>query len=516
MSRRSIWRTPVRDLWRSVWGSEAAPAASPDASASGASPVPVHESRTRLRERTLDTPPGAYWDGYRSLSWRQRDLSPVTHDMMISGVEWLYASSPIARRALEIQRDFVVSQGFKLTPTTTNPAWAERIQAVIDAHWNDPVNAWTERVGQRVIELAMFGEWTMHVSVRKRDGRVRLGMLVPEIVAKIEADPLNAEDLRTIVLKGKLQVGIDPATGKPVEAERLRIIRRVEDPRDDNFDTFEGEVFHLAINRLSTASRGLSDLLPIIDWLDLFHQLTHSEVDRAMMLKAFCWDVTYDNATPGEIEECIERNQAPPSPGSVNVHSAKETWTAISPDLKIADIMEMLRFLLLLCLGSIGIPEHFFVEANTVNKASAGEMSSPVFARIRERQNVVCSYIGRILEFVVEQAWKAGVLADVPRSELGVSVTTIDPDRKQFDTLAAAMSTMADFLGKGVQAGWVTNEEAALAFRDVCDLAGFELPEDLPETVAHPPAQQAPAPQQATAATMEAYLRGKRDVLGRA
>ncbi len=540
----SVWRRPIRqlvaDASRALFASRQpatvstrvyTPAEWRSVEFSHVTPQPQPQQNTifphRLRERTLDTPPGAVWDGYRSLSWKQRDLAPITYDLMVSGVEWLWGSSPIARRAMEIQRDFVISEGVKFKPKTQNPEWAKRIMAVVNKHWADKRNGWAERLGQRVMEIGLFGELSLHARRRKSDGRVRLGVIIPELVAKIEAAPLDAEDLQWIVLKQPVIVGVD-AKGQEVKRDRFRIVHECEDvtsAEDPDGELFgdghtpflDGEVFHIGINRLSTASRGISDLLPIIDWLDLFHQLLHSEVDRAMMLKAFLWDVLVEDPKPGEVQEILDRNKVPPPPGSVNVHSAKEKWQALTPDLKVAEVLELLRFILLLCLGAIGVPEHFFVEANTVNKASAGEMSAPVFARVRERQNVIKSFLQQILAFAVQSAWRAGKLADIPREELAVEVTMIDPDRRAYDTLGAALNQIADFLGKGNVSHWIDDTEAANAYRQMCSLIGVDLESQQEKQAAQGEAAVSPAPTQLDAVRAQAqqYLGQQKAAIGK-
>ena len=100
---------------------------------------------------------------------------------------YLYDSNPFAHRILEMTKDFVVGEGI------TYKAVDDEVQAVLDKFWNDPINGWDLKQGQKVLELGLYGEQYYPTAVNEVDGFVRLGYLDPQGVFEVKTDPNNVE-----------------------------------------------------------------------------------------------------------------------------------------------------------------------------------------------------------------------------------------------------------------------------------------------------------------------------------
>lgn len=458
-----------------------------------AAAVAAAEARAAALAESLDNPSYDEDFGYRQTGWTERDMAPVSHDLMLKMIRWMHVASPEITRAFEIRRDLVCSEGFVFKAESKNPAFAEAIQTALLEHWEDPQNRWKERGGERVLELSEFGEWTMPAFVNPIDGSVTLGYIAPENILRVIANPLDSEDLQFIELKEPVDWEV------PYLDDQGRLRTRVE--RKQRFEIIrysrytrqlEGEVFHLSVNRLNGGTRGLSDARTAMDWADRMHQLSHSECDRWNMIKNFAWDVTIKGADEPAIAKVKKKRGRPPKAGSVIMHNDSETWEAKTPDMKAHDASIMFDFLLQKILGAMGIPRHWYFDAENVNKANAAEMGGPPFAAIRERQNIVCNYLHTIQMFALQRRANArgglrvaveGQIITVPESEWKFSVAAVDPDRRNHELMSKALNHVVDAFGKMVAWKHLSNREAATHIREYLSVFGFQLSEELPEGV---------------------------------
>ena len=450
------------------------------------------ESHASLREEA-DVPGGAASQdfGFRRLSSGTRDLSPVTQDRAQKASHYLWTSNPVAHRALKVIRNLIVAEGWTPQATAKDPQAKARVQKVLDTFWNDPVNNWDTRLPERILELLIFGEQPWRQFTRDLDGRVRLGLILPENIANVHADPDNAEQLTHLELKTPIE--IRHPDGRIEKREFFEIIRRDENPHSPTYGKLVGEIFFWSINRLSGATRGLPMLLPVLDWIDMLEQLLYSETERAQLSKSFVYDVLLKGADENAIKDFIKRNRRPPKAGSIKVHNENEEWKVIAPSLQLKETIEYIRFLLLWIMGGLGIPEHYFSEANTVNKASAEEMSTPVFAEVRTLQKQIKDMFEVVLLYVVQEAVRCGRLAGLDADDLGVQMISRDPERKGYETAGTALDKLGAALANATMAEWISNQEAARCFRNGAGALGVQLDDDNDAALLAPAATGTPS-----------------------
>ena len=365
---------------------------------------------------------------YRRLSASNRDLTPLADSKARELAFYLYDANPLAKRILEIVRDYVVGEGVEVTAQDEEDDRREAIQAVLDRFWQDPLNKMDLKLGDKVLELGLFGEQCYPVAMNPKDGHVRLGYVDPAIIDRFVNEPGNAELARDVVLKG-------PSGG---ETTRLRVIhidessgpshgRMVGVATDDAgnvldlyeespgvFKPYAGACFLFRINKVSTASRGRTDLLSIADWVDALDQILFGEVDRGLLMRSFLWDVTVTGGGPGEIEQKKSELATPPKPGSVRVHNEQEAWQAVTPDLKAQDVQTGADMLLGYAASGAGVPKTWLNGVMDVNRATATELSEPAFKRLTNRQRYVRHMILEMLTFVLDQAEMRSL---IPRRE---------------------------------------------------------------------------------------------------
>jgi hypothetical protein len=184
-----------------------------------------------------------------------------------------------------------------------------------------------------------------------------------------------------------------------------------EDPESETFGRLTGECFYFAINKARSASRGVSDLFAIGDYLDGYDKMLFGLIDRVGFANAFIWDVLLKGATEEQIQDWL-KDQRPPRPGSVRAHNEQVEWKAVSPELRAQDFNEAARTIKNMNLAGAGFPEHWFAEGGNANRATAVEMGEPTLKTLLERQGYVAFMLRQLLEFVLDQAVAAGTLAE--------------------------------------------------------------------------------------------------------
>lgn len=264
-------------------------------------------------------------EGFTKLTGdKDRSLSSLTQERMQELAVFLWKSNPLANRIIELPLVYLLAEG--VTMSVQN----EDAKQWLDEFWNDPINQMDIKLPKKVRELSLFGEQCWPVFKNPTNGAVRLGYLDPGLIKEIVTDPDNTEQPIGVVTK---------ALGKKRKAKKYRIIV----PGDESFfgeeaqklreSYTDGDCFYFNVNALSSSSRGLSDLLPTMDWLDLYDKALFGEVERWDALRAFIWDVTLHGATEETVRKRAAEIEVPDS-GGVRVHNDGETWNAVTPDLR--------------------------------------------------------------------------------------------------------------------------------------------------------------------------------------
>lgn len=336
-------------------------------------------------------------EGWRRLTGDgARDLAPMTHERMQKLAHYLWQTNLVANRLIELPLAYLLAKGV---------SWSvddEDAQAALDRHWKDGLNAWDIKLPKRVRELSMFGEQCWPVFRNQVTGGVRLGYLDPAKIATVVTDPENQEQ----------PIGIVTKKDRKGRARRYRIIVNVPESAFDERtqqirSTFaDGDCFYFRINELSSATRGVSDLLAQMDWLDAYDQFLFGEVDRAAAVRAFVWDVTLSGATPAEVEARAKKITAP-RPNSVRVHNEGETWKAEAPALNAYDASSAARLIRNHILGGATVPEHWYGGAEDVNKSTGSSMTEPTEKMLEMRRTLLGYMLEQVGQFVVRSHWGA-------------------------------------------------------------------------------------------------------------
>jgi len=407
--------------------------------------------------------------GFRRISGvtSGRDLQPPTQDRMQAVAFYLAITNPAAKRIVEITKDFVVGEGVKVK------AEDEDVQAEIDAFWSDPVNSMALSLHEYVRELAIFGELCLMVASNPVNGRTRLGYIDPAYIEEVKYATLEALPgvavtvAETVVLRQQL----GEKTGR-----RLSIIHRDEDPNSETYGEMIGDCFYFAINKARAGTRGISDLFAVADWVDGYDQMLFAMMKHMDLLTRFIWDVRMDGMTEEQLTDYAAKHSTPPKSGTVRFHNEKATWTALSPSIGASDKSEGARMIKNMALGGAGLPEHWFAEGGTTNRATALEQGEPTLKMLTSRQILVKAMIAQIAELVIDRKIGAGVLSQDVNRNVAVEMPDLSP-RDQVKA-ATAMGTAMQGLTLAQTAHAVDRKSIARILAMLAQPLGIELDVD--------------------------------------
>jgi len=396
-------------------------------------------------------------EGWRSLTEdTRRDLTPLTQERMQEIAFHLYEMNPMAHRILEMTKDFVVGEG--ITFTAEDP----EVEKVLTEFWNDPVNAWNLKQGQRVMELGLYGEQFYPVAVNDVDGKVRMGYLDPAAVAKVLADPENVEIIRQVKRKGSLtQV-----------QKTYDVVNLDEDLKSKTYGYLTGEIFFFAINKVANSLRGRSDLFSLADWVDGYDQFLFNRLERSHLMNVFLWDVTLEGMGQTDIDAWLKK-QGIPKPASLRAHNERVKWKAVVPELGAHDASEEAKLFRNMILGGAGYPPHWFAGGEGITRATALEMSTPVMKRLKTRQKYFKYMIELIFLFVIHQAIIHKKLGkDVNK---GFTVALPKLLEKDIYTLALGLKFIINALATGMEKKWIDEKDAKRIYAYMMSQLGLEI-----------------------------------------
>lgn len=405
-------------------------------------------------------------EGFTKLTGdKDRSLSSLTQERMQELAVFLWKSNPLANRIIELPLVYLLAEG------VTMNVQDETAQQWLNEFWNDPINQMDIKLPKKVREMSLFGEQCWPVFKNPTNGAVRLGYLDPGLIKEVKTDPDNTEQPIGVVTK---------ALGKKRKSKKYRIIvpgsENIfgEDAKKIREEFNDGECFYFNVNALSSSSRGLSDLLATMDWLDLYDKALFGEVERWDALRSFIWDVTLRGATEETVKKRASEIEVPSS-GGVRVHNDAETWQAVTPDLQAANGAENARTVRNHILGGSTLPEHWYGGGGDVNRSTAGEMGEPTFKTFKFRQTewkhileTVCFYA------VYSRLEKTG---NIPEDLRDYRPVAQFPELTHRDTsvYAAALQQTVVAVGIAVEKGMMTEETAVAVIGSMLGRIGIEV-----------------------------------------
>jgi hypothetical protein len=419
--------------------------------------------------------------GFRKLTDSKREIPDFNRERALKIVRYLAKSNPLAYRGLELTADFVWGDGF--TPIARD----EDVQKILDGNWDDPSNAWDLKGKSRAHELSLSGEWLFEMKVTPENGRVRIRVIPPECIGEMEVTDIARDEVKSVMV-----------TEEKGEERWLQVIQKREDPNSPlgyAFSKLEpgaatkegipyaGECFLFRINRLIGELNGSSDLLPVADWIDALDSFLFNAIERSALLNAFIIDVEIQNTSQTYLEKRRAEIEAhPPRPGRVNIRTPQEKWTFMTPTFAASDHEVMAKMIRHIIVAGMGLAETWFGTGESTNRASAVEMGTPIFRRLKSRQFYIESALRLILEHQLFHSINAKRITTTAVNEQGQTVTRdftfqvipaeISPKDHRDD--AVILGEVVAALESARVAGHITDEETERAVRRAAQPFGVQ------------------------------------------
>ncbi|MGJ7611826.1 MULTISPECIES: hypothetical protein [unclassified Variovorax] len=396
----------------------------------------------------------------------ERDLTPLAQDRMQKLAEWLWQSNLLANRLVEIPLAYLLAEG--VTLQCKDPEH----QKALNAFWSDPINNWPLKLNNRVRALGLLGEQCYIAHVNEGNGFVRLGYLDPRQIATVVMDPDNPEQPIGVVTKKDSRGRNYKYRVIVLGEDDALFTARTAQIRADDFQ--DGECLLYQVNKFPNGSRGRSDLLGQMDWLDAYDDFLFNEIDRINYLRSFVWDVTLTGADPQAVKD-YEKEFKPPTPNSTFVHNDSVKLEAKSPSLQSADTSESARLLRNHVLGGGTVPEHWFGGGGDVNRAAASEMGEPTFKVLTSRQSLLKIMLEEIGRYVLWQNARSGEAPDWSDDKWQVTAVFPELMNKDVTKFAAAMQSVVSAVIQMIDAGLLTEETALKIVADVAQRFGQDF-----------------------------------------
>lgn len=373
----------------------------------------------------------------------------------------IYDSTALGQRIVDIRKNVLTSEPIQFEALGVRKNRNKELNAFFKKFWRD--NGFDIKWDEYVKDLLIYGEICFYVpKVNPYNGRCKLTWISPENIECVEANPYNLTEAGVIRLNSEIVV-TETRDGKPFsfKTKELQAIRENADGK------LEGNAVYFALNKTLGGTRGVCDYLHVADWIDVHRQIINSEADRIEFSKGFVFKCKVqggENAVAG----VIERHKKPPSGGSVLVTSDREEWAVLQPQLTLFDTAGFSTHLVELVLGGMGIPMSWYFDNSGSNNSSTDSMSKPIFTWAEKAKGKICSFLKFVLTYIIQEASKDfGPFGQFATSDLDFNVFSKNPDRGAYDEIGAMLTAMATPLNTAVTSGWIENEVAGAAFRNL-------------------------------------------------
>lgn len=372
----------------------------------------AHGVRATATDRTADTEENApLWRnlGQRSL----RDMPQFSRKAMQDDAARAHQRFGMARRAVANTRGFTVG-ALPARPKAKD----DRVQAKLDALWGHPRNNLEERIPEWSNDLSVMGELCVLAAAGDASRITTVGVLDAGAIAEVVADPEDAQ--RRIAVLVHLQDGtyrahpiiqkdstLDDAFVGAIEGSSIQL--DVSNALERKLQTVVvGQpCVYARVNALATQTRGDSDLYPALDALAARDRAVFGFMERLALIASFVWDLAFPNSKkPADVakDTATAAKQIGRGVGGVFGHTENTTLEAKAPAINAADWAEGIKIPKDDILDTVGQPAHWFSGGGAeLSLASAGEMGSPTWTNMQERQTVLRRFILDLGNYALSQ-----------------------------------------------------------------------------------------------------------------
>jgi hypothetical protein len=294
------------------------------------------------------------------------------------------AENPLGARLLALTTDFVIGGG----AAVAGHPFARRF-------WEHPLNRLETRVFDWCRELSRSGELFLVLSRNPVDGMSYVRETSALLIDAIDVDADDRERERRYHQLDDTPEGRYWPSAEEASADEQQIM------------------LHYCLNRPVGALRGVSDLAPVVVWLERYALWLEDRVRINRYKGAYLWHVSVDNPLPGQIEARRAQYSRPPRPGSIIITDSAEHWEAIQPRIDADAVEADGRAIRLMIAAGAGIPLHYLAEGDTATRATAREMGVATLRHFAHRQRLFAALVEDVIRQAAARAGLGAIEAQV-------------------------------------------------------------------------------------------------------
>ncbi len=379
------------------------------------------------------------------------------------------------RRLVTLTRSYAAAGGITITSAVPE------VQDFLVAFWQHPKNRIDDRLGPLCDELTRAGEIFPILFTNHVDGMSYVRFVPAACIQAIETDD---EDYETELRYGQIQDFVGELKWWNGPGHKRAFSTR--------YNKLQPLMLHYAVNRPIGATRGESDLLPVLPWARRYSEWLKDRV-RINRIRTRQALLQVRIADPSLVEQKRQQIRTDnPIEKGIYVSGPDEEIIAHDLNINAADVKsDGLAFRLAIATGgNVGL--HYMGEGETVNYATAREMGEPTARFFAERQAQLVS----ILKSLVATAYhRHCVIHDRPypgQPELQLNASVAEVARADNQSLAAAARDVVQALAQMHHHGWMDD---TTALKLAMKFAGEPLGDDAIKQILHDartPAQTPP------------------------
>jgi hypothetical protein len=369
----------------------------------------------------------------------------------------------LVRRIVTLVTSYVVGNGITIS------SQIPEVNEFIQEFWNHPENRMDRRLRPMCNELTRAGELFPTLFTNRIDGMSYVRFIPASRIIEIDTDADDYEkELRykqlTNDAAGKWWFG--PA--------HKRAFKRIRGPK------LHPLMLHFTVNKPIGATRGESDLTPVLPWAKRYTGWLQDRVrlNRQRTRQGVLDIEIADDSLVEEKRRQLRRTN--PIEAGIYVHGKGEVTQMHNLNLQADEAKEDGRALRLAVAAGANIGLHYLGEGESINYATAKEMGEPTARFYSDRQK---DYSALLCDLVTAAYYRklAQLTPDAPHPpDLQLTANTTEVARADNESLAKAAREIVQALAQMRTAGWVDDLTAAtLAFKFAGEPLGEEEIEDI-------------------------------------
>ena len=378
-----------------------------------------------------------------------------------------WRKSFMIRRVVNLTRSYVVGSGISIS--SADPA----IATFITEFWEHPKNRVDRRLGPICDQLTRDGELFPVLFTNAVDGMSYLRFKTARQIREVITDPQDYE--HELSYTENLTTG-DPRTWiSPNNPTAF--------PKPDTTITLTTPplpplMLHWAVNKPIDATRGESDLTPILPWALRYSEWLKDRVrlnrqrTRAAMLDIMVAD---DTQVEGKRRQLRTSN---PIEAGIYVHGPGEEITMHSLNINAGQAEEDGKVLRLAIATGSNLALHYLGEGESTNYSTAKEMGEPTARFFADRQQDLIWCLQDMLS-VAYHRFCLVTGTELP-ADLQLQVTVTEVARADNESLAKAALSIIQALAIASARAWIDDETAlAIALKFAGELMPIDRVRDI-------------------------------------